>query len=949
MATVRPVSAHCSAGDRLRGAHCSAGDPPRGTARRLVIGGATLATALALPAVGTAAAAAAPTPPAGTTSHGKPVDLDVLFVGAHPDDEAFTLSTFGQWNEYAHVKTGVITITRGEGGGNAVGPEEGPALGLIREAEERRAVGRAGIRDVFNLDKVDFYYTVSSPLTEQIWGHDSTLAKVVRVIRETRPEVVTTMDPAPAPGNHGNHQFAARMAIEAYYAAADPNAFPEQISREHLKPFRAARLFQGRAALADPKPLFGEKCTRAFTATNPAANVYGVWSGRRSERFDETWAQVAREAQREYKSQGWAGFADVNPDEMGCNYFTQIDSRVPFPAGTGAGVAGRSTAMLDGALIQGAGGLPLGTEFYLGTSALRVVPGQSVRVTAHVRAPHSAALPATRIALRVPAGWTAHGSGSVGTVAAGQQASATFTVTSPAGAATGTRVRVAGLLTSSAGTGYTDRQVELTPPVRVTQQPLPQVAQFDAWAQSVGVTQLTGSVQPVLTLPSGGSRTVTVTATNVSASPRSGIITMQLPAGFGVDRATRRFAGLAPHASTKLAFRVTNTDASLPTSNEGGVNGDYGYRLVTRTGASVSTTTPALELVPVTTIPHAAAAPTVDGTAAPGEYAGPEIDLSRLWEGDECTSAADCSAVGHATWYGNALYLHVQVTDDVLGTKLDATDCKRHWRTDSVEIALDPRGRSENTSTTFKAGILPVTNDPAHGDGPCFERDADNRQGPGPQTAPGMRVASKVSSPYTGYTIETKIPMKDLPGAVDPKHLGLNIFVYDSDAQDKTGQTRIGWSTWGGVQGDPYRWGLATLPGYTPPAGTPTMPPAPVIPRTALQSVDSPQSILQAVRDNVPLAGGREAPAGDTAWATGATAAGTTVTVTLRATGPGIAHVHLYGDGTGVLGARTVTVPGAGSVRIRVPVTGTAGVPAVALVGFVARAGGTLASAAALP
>src|SRR5262245_26121105 len=71
-------------------------------------------------------------------------DLDVLFIGAHPDDEAFGLATYGQWNEYDDIQSGVITITRGEGGGNAVGPEEGPALGLMREAEERRAVARAG-------------------------------------------------------------------------------------------------------------------------------------------------------------------------------------------------------------------------------------------------------------------------------------------------------------------------------------------------------------------------------------------------------------------------------------------------------------------------------------------------------------------------------------------------------------------------------------------------------------------------------------------------------------------------------------------------------------------------------------------------------------------------------------------------------------------------------------
>jgi len=50
----------------------------------------------------------------------------------------------------------VLTITRGEGGGNAVGSEEGPALGLLREAEERKAVAKAGISDIDYLDKVDF-------------------------------------------------------------------------------------------------------------------------------------------------------------------------------------------------------------------------------------------------------------------------------------------------------------------------------------------------------------------------------------------------------------------------------------------------------------------------------------------------------------------------------------------------------------------------------------------------------------------------------------------------------------------------------------------------------------------------------------------------------------------------------------------------------------------------
>src|SRR3954452_20542887 len=184
----------------------------------------------------------APPAHAAPGDHHRPGRLDVLFVGAHPDDESFNLSTYGQWHEKAHVTTGVLTITRGEGGGNAVGTEEGPALGLLREGEERAAVAKAGISDIDYLDKVDFYYTVSDRLTRDVWDHDSTLAKVVRLVRETRPKVITTMTPSPIPSQHGNHQEAGRLAVEAYYLAADPSAFPSQITKEHLRPWRAGRL-----------------------------------------------------------------------------------------------------------------------------------------------------------------------------------------------------------------------------------------------------------------------------------------------------------------------------------------------------------------------------------------------------------------------------------------------------------------------------------------------------------------------------------------------------------------------------------------------------------------------------------------------------------------------------------------------------------------------------------
>ncbi|MFF4615387.1 sugar-binding protein [Nonomuraea jabiensis] len=897
---------------------------------------ATVALALS-PAVPSAAST-------GSTA-AAPVDLDALFVGAHPDDEAFSLSTLGQWNEDHRVRTGVVTVTRGEGGGNAVGPEEGPALGLLRESEERAAVGKAGVREVFNLDDVDFYYTVSAPLTDQIWGAD-TLEKVVRVVRQTRPEVILTMDPAPSPGNHGNHQQAARLAVQAFYAAADPKVFPEQITREGLRPFAPARLLLGGGRGTSQN---GPSCASTFRPNNPAQNVYGVWSGRASQAQGRTWAAIERDAQRTYASQGWAVFPDMpsDPNQLGCDFFTQVDSRVPFPE-PGSAAAAAPTAILDGALTRASGAVPLGTLFGLRTSTFDVRPGTPFTVKVSATAPSREPLGRSSVTLGVPAGWQVGGSGELGRLSAGRTGTATFTVTPTTGTpttgtpttgtpTTGTgRARVSATLTTERGRGYTDRQVELSPPVRAGQQLLPQVAQYEKWTSEVGVPQLRGIVTPVLTLPSGGSRQVGVVVTNVSDAARSGTVRVDLPAGFTADRVEAPYSDLAAGASTTVPFTVTNSDPSLKTSNQGG---DYAYT-ISVDGAVASK--PALELVPAASVPQAS--PTVDGVAGDGEYPGPALDISRLWEGTACSSAADCSGTARLAWHDDTLYLLVQVQDDVLGTRLAAADCKRHWRTDAVEVTLDPRGTSENTSTTFKTAVLPVTagSDVAGSattGPPCFLRDADNRQGPGEQTAPGMRVASKVAP--GGYTVEMSIPLELLPGSVDPAHLGLNILVYDSDTQDKTGQTRIGWSTWGGVQGDPYRWGVATLTGYRPPADRPV--PDPVIPDTALSSLDSPQSLEQAVRVHVPLAGGPAAKESESGQAVSATAGQEGVQVTLRANAPGKAHLFVR-DAQGTAGSRVVTVSRKGVTTVTVPLTRALAARAAVVAGWEAPGGGTATS-----
>ncbi|MDQ4099840.1 MAG: PIG-L family deacetylase, partial [Chloroflexota bacterium] len=709
------------------------------------------------------------------------VDLDVLFIGAHPDDEAGGLSTYGLWNERFDMQVGVITITRGEGGGNAVGTEEGPALGLLREAEERRAVGKAGIEHVYNLDKVDFYYTVSAPLTEEVWGYSSTLERIVRVVRETTPEVIVTMNPSPTPGNHGHHQMAARLAVDAFDAAADTEMFPDQIETEGLAPWRAGKIVR-RGASGEGQP--GEGCPGSFQAEEPTDYVFGVWAGHTSDRHGgATWAQVEIDAQREYASQGWATFEDAptDPAEIECDYFTLIDTRVPFTVGNT-----EPTAILEGALLPAQGGLPVGTEFWLEVDNFYVGAGLPVPVTAYARAASGGAVEGT-VALTLPEGWSASGSGQLAPASDESQSAASFIITPASTAELNTRFRLDATLTTDGGTATTSEPIASVPPVRGTLRALPEIEQFRDWADELDVPQLDTLIKPRLSIPSGEAREVEIDVRSFSAEPQSGSVALELPAGFETAETEQTFTDLPPGGSTSVVFTVTNVDPSLPTANEGGDEGDYDFSIVTSVGEITSTQTAALNLVPTTLVPGVQGAgggpalaaspaaspvaslmasptaspvaampavPQVDGTIGDGEYTGEGLDLSRVWEGDDPESAQDASGIAYLAWDTDGLYVAVDVTDDTLGTVLPVADAKRHWRTDSVEIAIDPLGTASNTSATFKVGLFPTTEEGT----PAAYRDADARQGPVAETAPNLQVASTVSDPFSGYIIETFIP-----------------------------------------------------------------------------------------------------------------------------------------------------------------------------------------------
>ena len=136
--------------------------------------------------------------------------VDLLYVGAHPDDESGVTATFAREVLDQGARAAVVLVTRGEGGGNAIGKELGKSLGILREAELRRAAGTYGVHLAYFLDKTDFFYTLSCQAAFDVWDHDDTLRRLVRLVRLLRPSVIVTM--WPGPGTHGMHQAAARLA-----------------------------------------------------------------------------------------------------------------------------------------------------------------------------------------------------------------------------------------------------------------------------------------------------------------------------------------------------------------------------------------------------------------------------------------------------------------------------------------------------------------------------------------------------------------------------------------------------------------------------------------------------------------------------------------------------------------------------------------------------------------
>src|SRR3954454_14757634 len=297
----------------------------RGHVRRFLV---VLATATAVALGWTGSAAAEP----GYTASGA-VKLNVLGEWAHPDDDTSIIGPCGVWHQEFGVKCGIIMVTRGEGGGNATGTEGGPALGLRRENEDRIAHFRSGTVDIFNLDRVDFFYNQSAPLTQYFWEHNETLRRVTRIIRMTQPDVYIGFTPTLNAG-HGNHQQAGRFIWEGVLAAADPNMFPEQLRGANaLSTWQVKKSYSGGSTA--PNPPAGTSfpspaCTTGFTpSTTNLDTVVGTWTGYESPYLwppgntqgrpaddNKIWEQIHNEGASAYPTQSREMYRNLPPPQQ---------------------------------------------------------------------------------------------------------------------------------------------------------------------------------------------------------------------------------------------------------------------------------------------------------------------------------------------------------------------------------------------------------------------------------------------------------------------------------------------------------------------------------------------------------------------------------------------------------------------------------------------------------
>ena len=163
----------------------------------------------------------------------------VLYIAAHPDDENSRFIAFMAKDRL--YRTAYLSMTRGDGGQNLIGDDQGVDLGLIR-TQELLAARRIDGAEQYFTRAFDFGYTKTTEEALQIWGKEKILSDVVWVIRKLQPDVIAVRFGEDIRfAGHGQHAAASVLAHQAFDAAADPKRFPEQF-KFGVGPWQVKRL-----------------------------------------------------------------------------------------------------------------------------------------------------------------------------------------------------------------------------------------------------------------------------------------------------------------------------------------------------------------------------------------------------------------------------------------------------------------------------------------------------------------------------------------------------------------------------------------------------------------------------------------------------------------------------------------------------------------------------------
>ncbi len=220
----------------------------------------------------------------------------VLYVAAHPDDENTRLIAY--LSKEKLYRTGYLSMTRGDGGQNLIGDEQGIELGLIR-TQELLAARRIDGGEQFFTRAYDFGYSKSPEETFTKWDKEKILSDVVWVIRKFQPDVIITRFPTTGEGGHGHHTASAILANEAFTAAADPNRFPEQL--KYVKPWQAKRILWNTFN-------FGN-----INTTNSDQFQFDV--GGYNPLLGKSYGEIAAKAEAKHKTQGF-GSASIEAEAI---------------------------------------------------------------------------------------------------------------------------------------------------------------------------------------------------------------------------------------------------------------------------------------------------------------------------------------------------------------------------------------------------------------------------------------------------------------------------------------------------------------------------------------------------------------------------------------------------------------------------------------------------------